>query len=1055
MGFGGPNKAMGVDGVVAERYVLLRPLGGGGGGHVWLAEDLRRDRRLVAFKCVVADARGCDWALQAESLEQEFRVLAKLRHPNLMRVYDIGVLPGGGRFMTEEYVDGETLEELVGRFPPEQVEVLCAQLLQALDHLERHSVVHRDIKPGNVMVRWRLSRDGAGLIPEVKVLDFGLALSVRGDVVEGAEFQGGTGAYMAPERLLGHEADTVSELYSLAATVYHVVTGRPPQANRVKSPQALIGLAPPSFDDFPDEVSTGARGVLRRMLSVSRSARYPDAREALEDLVFRSAGRLSDAQLHIFQGMDEGGALVGRHELVEGLLARHIDGECGRWLLVGPVGLGKRRLARELEIHIQLQGRATYRVEVSPGGAPYLVPMQLAEMLSPVERGQRASPPTLSVPQEARRSIFSVLNRGIEPMLLKKLRSAVDAQAAAVIFIEDLDLADRWSLQLLATWLQAPHPISVVATASHVPAELTEVFERLTVRPLEASEVERYLRDLFGVIKIEPHVLAKLVEVSDGVPARLRAVCARLLERGLVRRRSGDVWQVMDVPNEVVQGERAFEPHLEDFSPEGRWVVEALALLERVVEKPLIQRLIARFHAAPPSLVHVTRLLRELERGGCLYLERQRGEVVVRPPGARSRKLIKARLKPPRRRALHGAIGEVLAEHWRSSGGAEAREVAYHLQRSETRELARTFEMIAAVDALKVGAIDRAREHFQWSLRARLRGAERAYARLCEGLLAMRQGDVEEANSAFVEASHFGGEGYVGLLATVQRARLAIQRHGMKLVKECLATLRRRWPEALGSYLVQRLVATEARARWAFDEATVACERAIEVARVGGWRAGVYEGRLDMALSLMEMGQLAEAKPLMASLLSDNALEQMPRSAGQLRIFWGWLCFLEGRLDEAYTAGQEGHRLLGAAGDVRLHLEALILLVSVDFERRSIEDMLRHVRLATTLIKRVQAPGLRLVISGLHQLACVVEGMDGEEALKTLRSLLDHADARPIDRVRLHLTISGACWHLERLREGRAHVSHVLEILSKTPTQRHLLTPYAERMWSHLSATPS
>lgn len=1055
MGFGNQDKPVGVGGVVAGRYVLLRSLGSGGGGRVWLAEDLRRDRRLVAFKCVVADGQGRGWALQAESLKQEFRVLAKLRHPNLMRVYDIGMLPGGGRFMTEEFVDGETLEELVGRFPPEQVEVLCAQLLQALDHLDRHRVVHRDIKPGNVMVRWRLSRDDAGLIPEVKVLDFGLALSFRGDVVQGAEFQGGTGAYMAPERLLGHDADTVSELYSLAATVYHVITGHPPLVNHAESPVALIGMAPPSFDEFPEEVSTGARGVLRRMLSVSRSARYSNAREALEDLVFRSEGRLSDAQLRIFQGMDEGGALVGRHELVEALLARHVEGECGRWLLVGPVGLGKRRLARELEIHIQLHGRATYRVEVSPGGAPYLVPMQLAEMLSPVGRGHRASMSSFTGPEETRRSIFSGLNQSIEPMLLKRLHCVGDAQAPPVIFIEDLDLADRWSLQLLASWLQTPHPFSVVATASQVPPDLEQVFECLSVRPLTASEVERYLCDLFGVIEIEPQVLARLVEVSGGVPACLRAICARLLERGLVRSRSGDVWQVMDVPSEVVQGERAFEHRHEAFGEEGRWVVEALALLERVVEKPFIQRLIERFHATPPSLVHVTRLLRELERDGCLYLERQRGEVFVRPSGARSRKLIKARLKPARRRALHGAIGELLAEQWRSSGGADAREVAYHLQRSETQELARTFEMIAAVDALKVGAIDRAREHLQWSLRARLRGAERAYARLCEGLLAMQQGEVEEASSAFIEASHFGGDGYVGLLAMVQRVRLAIQRHDVTVIGECLDALRRRWPESQASYLVQRLMAAEARARWAFDEATVACERAIVVAEQGGWRAGLYEGRLDMALSLMEMGRLTEARPLMASLLHDSALEQMPRSAGQLRIFWGWLCFLEGDLDEAYVAAHEGHRLLGAAGDVRLRLEALILLVSVAFERRHSEDMLRHVHLATQLIKRVQVPGLRLVISGLHQLACVVEGLDGEEALTTLNALLGHSDARLIDRVRLHLTISGACWHLERLDEGRAHVAAVLEALSKTPTQRHLLTPYAERMWSHLSSASS
>ncbi len=257
--------------IVAGRYGLLRPLGRGGGGSVWLAEDLQRARRMVAFKCVLpSDHDARQWTLMTESLEQEFRVLTRLRYPHLTRVFDIGVVENGGRYMTEEFIDGHTLEELIGRLSAEHTELICAQLLGALDYLDRKSVVHRDIKPGNIMVRWRLSpHDERHLVPHVKLLDFGLALNQQ---LDGPGLQGGTHPYMAPERLLGRDADTISELYSLAATIYHAVVGHLPHNLENKDPIALLSLPPVSFDSFPDEVPRSVCGVLRRPMARALAA---------------------------------------------------------------------------------------------------------------------------------------------------------------------------------------------------------------------------------------------------------------------------------------------------------------------------------------------------------------------------------------------------------------------------------------------------------------------------------------------------------------------------------------------------------------------------------------------------------------------------------------------------------------------------------------------------------------------------------------------------------------------------------------------------------------
>ena len=237
-------------------YEIVGPLGAGGMGEVYRARDTRLGRE-VAIKVLPAGMAG-DAARRAR-FEREARVVSNLSHPHICALYDIGSQEGTD-YLVMELIEGETLAHRLqrGPLPPAEVLKVGAQLADALDRAHRSGLVHRDLKPGNVM----LTRSGA------KLLDFGLArvaaagggpagtthLATRTEALTAEGTLVGTCQYMAPEQLEGKEADARSDLWALAATLYEAATGRrafegTSQASLISSilrdePRPMAELAP-------------------------------------------------------------------------------------------------------------------------------------------------------------------------------------------------------------------------------------------------------------------------------------------------------------------------------------------------------------------------------------------------------------------------------------------------------------------------------------------------------------------------------------------------------------------------------------------------------------------------------------------------------------------------------------------------------------------------------------------------------------------------------------------------------------------------------------------
>src|SRR3954467_2937565 len=205
---------------LAERYEIRREIGRGGMATVYLARDLRHDR-LVALKLLDPELRA---VLGVERFLGEIRLTAKLQHPNLLPLFDSGEADGL-LFYVMPFVEGESLRARLERekqLPVDEAIHISTSVASALDYAHRHGVIHRDLKPENILMH-----EGQPLIA-----DFGIALAVSnagGARVTQTGLSLGTPQYMSPEQATGDRViDGRTDIYSLAAMTYEMLTGEPP-----------------------------------------------------------------------------------------------------------------------------------------------------------------------------------------------------------------------------------------------------------------------------------------------------------------------------------------------------------------------------------------------------------------------------------------------------------------------------------------------------------------------------------------------------------------------------------------------------------------------------------------------------------------------------------------------------------------------------------------------------------------------------------------------------------------------------------------------------------
>jgi predicted ATPase len=507
-------------------YEILEQLGAGGMGEVYRARDTRLGRE-VAIKTVSLHHHS-----QAEALirfEMEARSASALNHPNIVTIYELGCVDNT-HFIAMELVRGETVRQLLasGPIPFRKAIAVAAQVADALARAHEIGVVHRDLKPDNLMV----SVDGAA-----KVLDFGLAKLLAIDPPpdssastsissDGAVM--GTLGYMSPEQANGEKLDFRSDQFSFGSVLYEMVTGAPAfqKKTRAETAAAILRDEPERIVSRMLQAPAPFVWIVERCLAKDPKQRYASTRDLARDLA-AVRDRLADA--HVSQSEPRPSnlpvprtAFIGReHEAAA--LRQLLGREDVRLVtLTGPGGIGKTRLALQVagEIGQQFPSGVCF-VSLSVVGEPGLLASAIAQAVGVRETGN----------QSAQENMKDYLGGLDQPMLL--LLDNFEHLVSAAQVISDL-LSVGPKLKIVVTSQSPLHvygehefpvpPLAVPDLKSLLPLDM---LSRLPAIALFAERARAVKRD-FALTNENAPAVAAVCARLDGLPLAIELAAARI-----------------------------------------------------------------------------------------------------------------------------------------------------------------------------------------------------------------------------------------------------------------------------------------------------------------------------------------------------------------------------------------------------------------------------------------------------------------------------------------------------------------------------------------------
>jgi predicted ATPase/tRNA A-37 threonylcarbamoyl transferase component Bud32 len=736
------------------RYTVLKRVGEGGKGVVFKARDTVLNR-VVAIKMLKNAVTGEE---AYSRFMTEAQAVAKLDHPNIVSIHDIGK-EDEKQFFVLEFVDGESLRDLMHTYPEGKCDVqtvlrIGLDICSALQYAHSQEVLHRDIKPENVMI----TKDGTA-----KLMDFGLAKMVGQPQMTQEGVIVGTVAYVAPEAALGKGADARSDLYSFGAVLYEALSGKPPFPgdDPIKIIFGHIHDHPVSLAKLNPKAPQALCDCIMKLLEKDPEKRYQSGEELLKVLREISEEFLRET---LMPGHKPGIVvpcprpvaarevqLIDRVEeinLLRGAVDRTVQGEGGLVFLHGEAGIGKTRLARELRAYARLRrmqvlyGRCPALFSMD-GVPPYVLwsevlrdylhatspeqlykvvgfyPAEVAKLVPELRQRLPAIPQSLPIgPEHERDRLFEAVTQCI---------TNVSKESPLLVVLDDLQWADQSSLLLMhyltrdihkspllilgayrKTDVDEKHPLSPILTELN----RERLFQSVRLERMSFNDISEMIKQILGQDDVPKEFCELVYEKTRGNPFFAEEVIKSLKEEEIIYR-VGDKWALKDVskiefPANVKSILKARIGRLDEDCQNvltlasfvgNDFTFEAINAITGLEENKVLE------------------LAEKILKTGLLKEREIRGEEVFSFADMLVRDVVYEEVSHFRRKKLHGVVGVALEKVYGRKIGEHFGELAAHFLESGDKGKALDYFSKAGEMAAKIYANSEAASYFQSALK--------------------------------------------------------------------------------------------------------------------------------------------------------------------------------------------------------------------------------------------------------------------------------------------------------------------------------------------------
>ena len=684
-------------GLLAGRYQILETVGTGGMGEVYRALDLDA-QQTVAIKCLSTGRRDATTTISNPTVgrfRREFNVMVRLRHPNVVEVHDFGWLESGQPFLVMEFVKGQSLSQALRNLRQNPAnampdvllieswhKMIWLQLCDALSYIHQNDMVHRDIKPGNLM----LEAGNAGQLIHLKLMDFGLAsfsqdsmdLTKTGSLI-------GTASYISPEQALGQRIDRRTDLYALGVLMYEMVTGR--ALFSADQPWAIVRMhieavpVPPIF--LNPAIPVYINAIILNLLAKQPEQRFNSAEDVADALRTK---HMPEAVLAQASAATERAGLLGRitefQTLRENceqawkqsqLVCISLEGEAGlgkSYLLNALMGWAKQTQASVMSGVCAATARMPYGA-VAEAISTHLISRRQNKIRSQLLRNIKTEIARI-VPEISSRGSASRLAETAEAQsnptqsqarlfgAVAQLMARVTAHKPVLWIIDDAQWLSDDALELLAyianhnlhtpmcvVLSQRPDAMALTTQQSHL-----KFTARIQLNPIPESDVRQLAQQVLGQ-RASPNALDVIVARADGNPLFVQELANMLKVANTSTEAMESVTQTVNLPVPV-RIARVMANRLSELNDEQRNLMSWAAICGREFNLDMLAQ------AATENADDWAALVDDLLKRQLLLEKRVTGREVYRFAHQQLRELVYERLQPESRHQMHSAFADVL-----------------------------------------------------------------------------------------------------------------------------------------------------------------------------------------------------------------------------------------------------------------------------------------------------------------------------------------------------------------------------------------------------------